>query len=128
MICSNSEYAAPRNTAAVVIFFFFQAEDGIRDHCVTGVQTCALPISRAAWRTCSHAARAPPRSGRRCGCRRGRARPSRSEERRVGKEGRTRWSEDQYIKKTNNNSTRYTHIWKNRESQKKTMDIKSMQQ
>src|SRR5438034_3596213 len=27
--------------------FFFQAEDGIRDHCVTGVQTCALPI-------CSH--------------------------------------------------------------------------
>src|SRR5437588_7388763 len=29
-----------------VSFFFFQAEDGIRDHCVTGVQTCALPISR----------------------------------------------------------------------------------
>src|SRR5438034_6841366 len=27
-------------------FFFFQAEDGIRDHCVTGVQTCALPISQ----------------------------------------------------------------------------------
>ena len=27
-----------------VCFFFFQAEDGIRDHCVTGVQTCALPI------------------------------------------------------------------------------------
>src|SRR5476649_1663740 len=26
-------------------FCFFQAEDGIRDHCVTGVQTCALPIS-----------------------------------------------------------------------------------
>src|SRR5437588_10404634 len=26
-------------------FFFFQAEDGIRCHCVTGVQTCALPIS-----------------------------------------------------------------------------------
>src|SRR5260221_117878 len=26
------------------IVFFFQAEDGIRDHCVTGVQTCALPI------------------------------------------------------------------------------------
>src|SRR5215211_8074821 len=24
--------------------FFFRAEDGIRDHCVTGVQTCALPI------------------------------------------------------------------------------------
>src|SRR5438034_3038414 len=30
----------------VSVFFFFQAEDGIRDHCVTGVQTCALPISR----------------------------------------------------------------------------------
>src|ERR671927_912620 len=28
----------------MVNFFFFQAEDGIRDHCVTGVQTCALPI------------------------------------------------------------------------------------
>src|SRR5438034_5550364 len=28
--------------------FFFQAEDGIRDHCVTGVQTCALPIFRFA--------------------------------------------------------------------------------
>src|SRR2546425_3591569 len=28
-------------------FFFFQAEDGIRDKLVTGVQTCALPISRA---------------------------------------------------------------------------------
>src|SRR5437762_5730831 len=28
------------------IFFFFQAEDGIRDTSVTGVQTCALPISR----------------------------------------------------------------------------------
>src|SRR5215211_8374318 len=26
------------------VVFFFQAEDGIRDHCVTGVQTCALPI------------------------------------------------------------------------------------
>ena len=27
-----------------VFFFFFQAEDGIRDYKVTGVQTCALPI------------------------------------------------------------------------------------
>src|SRR2546429_2407586 len=31
--------------ACVVFFFFFQAEDGIRDVAVTGVQTCALPIS-----------------------------------------------------------------------------------
>src|SRR2546426_9735989 len=30
-----------------VVFFFFQAEDGIRDYKVTGVQTCALPISGA---------------------------------------------------------------------------------
>src|SRR5690606_40797265 len=29
----------------LVLFFFFQAEDGIRDFHVTGVQTCALPIS-----------------------------------------------------------------------------------
>src|SRR5438552_6865768 len=29
----------------VYCFFFFQAEDGIRDDLVTGVQTCALPIS-----------------------------------------------------------------------------------
>src|SRR3989441_1984373 len=28
------------------VFFFFQAEDGIRDKLVTGVQTCALPILR----------------------------------------------------------------------------------
>src|SRR5207237_2030868 len=31
---------------ATVCCFFFQAEDGIRDSSVTGVQTCALPISR----------------------------------------------------------------------------------
>src|SRR5439155_5140296 len=31
----------------VLLFFFFQAEDGIRDGHVTGVQTCALPISMA---------------------------------------------------------------------------------
>src|SRR5205807_6773377 len=30
--------------AFVLFFFFFQAEDGIRDYKVTGVQTCALPI------------------------------------------------------------------------------------
>src|SRR2546430_12289424 len=32
----------------VVDYFFFQAEDGIRDLTVTGVQTCALPISMPA--------------------------------------------------------------------------------
>src|SRR3989449_5495640 len=32
-------------TSELELFFFFQAEDGIRDVAVTGVQTCALPIS-----------------------------------------------------------------------------------
>src|SRR5256885_5393148 len=31
----------------LIDFFFFQAEDGIRDYKVTGVQTCALPISES---------------------------------------------------------------------------------
>src|SRR2546430_7448158 len=34
-----------RTVARCLCFFFFQAEDGIRDLTVTGVQTCALPIS-----------------------------------------------------------------------------------
>src|SRR3989454_12201185 len=42
-------------------FFFFQAEDGIRDYKVTGVQTCALPISAA---SASRAARAATRLSR----------------------------------------------------------------
>src|SRR5688500_19372562 len=33
----------------LVDFFFFQAEDGIRDYKVTGVQTCALPICNYIW-------------------------------------------------------------------------------
>src|SRR5256885_7200759 len=37
--------AVTRGEALRVFFFFFQAEDGIRDYKVTGVQTCALPIS-----------------------------------------------------------------------------------
>src|SRR2546430_8356017 len=37
-----------RNVAVIrMLFFFFQAEDGIRDLTVTGVQTCALPILHA---------------------------------------------------------------------------------
>src|SRR5699024_12020367 len=35
----------PIDVEGVYVFFFFQAEDGIRDRNVTGVQTCALPIS-----------------------------------------------------------------------------------
>src|SRR5256886_13365613 len=49
-------------------FFFFQAEDGIRDLTVTGVQTCALPISHrtlAARRGRAAIPRVPPRGARR---------------------------------------------------------------
>src|SRR5215475_15799063 len=66
-------------------FFFFQAEDGIRDFHVTGVQTCALPISRTSpddWRT--NKARPPVGAAS--------VVSARSEERRVGKECRSRWS------------------------------------
>src|SRR5207249_7112472 len=45
------------------VFFFFQAEDGIRDRNVTGVQTCALPICAA--RHEPHRHRRIRRSGRR---------------------------------------------------------------
>src|SRR5256885_14169463 len=41
------------------IFFFFQAEDGIRDYKVTGVQTCALPISTNGLRRSSRRRRWP---------------------------------------------------------------------
>src|SRR5579875_1566018 len=40
-LLENTGHGACRGS---VTFFFFQAEDGIRGHCVTGVQTCALPI------------------------------------------------------------------------------------
>ena len=39
------------------LVFFFQAEDGIRDTSVTGVQTCALPICRTDGSVDSHNAR-----------------------------------------------------------------------
>src|SRR5215211_8509210 len=47
-----------------MFFFFFQAEDGIRDHCVTGVQTCALPISSRACATAKARCGSPGRSTR----------------------------------------------------------------
>src|SRR2546425_144264 len=71
--------------------FFFQAEDGIRDKLVTGVQTCALPISvlfPVHPRTRDRIAEL----GRRRGAGRGLELLERSEERRVGKECRSRWS------------------------------------
>src|SRR5437764_13644251 len=63
--------------------FFFQAEDGIRDTSVTGVQTCALPICVRAAESAAYA----PEHQRRV---RRRRRARRSEERRVGKECRKR--------------------------------------
>src|SRR5690348_17865730 len=88
-----------------IFFFFFQAEDGIRDGRVTGVQTCALPIwyrrkhrrppvltsipIASPTRSCSPGSSPPTTSS---SARRLPAR--RSEERRVGKECRSRWSAD----------------------------------
>src|SRR2546427_10071111 len=103
------------------IFFFFQAEDGIRDLTVTGVQTCALPIS------VNHRPRHRGMSKYgvfdRLGAgiidlfwgmwlQRRAPRPHpfhegiRSGERRVGKEGRSRWSPDHLKKK---NKATWTH-------------------
>src|SRR5947208_9392896 len=81
-----------------LMFFFFQAEDGIRDDLVTGVQTCALPISRSPPPAATGPAPAAhlPAGPARCRTRRDIRRwmeIERSEERRVGKECRSRWSQ-----------------------------------
>src|SRR2546426_8938025 len=89
------------------IVFFFQAEDGIRDYKVTGVQTCALPIylrkllgqdrsRRGRRRRPTLPRRVGPAAATQDAARRVVA-PRlrlrlRSEERRVGKECRSRWS------------------------------------
>src|SRR5258708_9262485 len=95
-------------TAMIRTFvFFFQAEDGIRDDLVTGVQTCALPIyanpspkrffgmmkllpialSMTIWTGCAHyKVIDADKTVRRLKAH------QRSEERRVGKECRSRWS------------------------------------
>src|SRR5439155_8005579 len=96
------------------LLFFFQAEDGIRDGHVTGVQTCALPISHrhapvTGWAHCNsradvdHDAQWPMDTGHvgevflkaldRL------EQMLRSEERRVGKECRSRWGRDDEKKK-----------------------------
>src|SRR6266496_4638825 len=87
----------------LVFFFFFQAEDGIRDLYVTGVQTCALPISvrRAAERAVVGA------STRRL---ERQALVPRSEERRVGKECRSRWSPDHQKKKLEKSSMEVKNV------------------
>src|SRR5206468_7334668 len=97
-------------TVRIVLFFFFQAEDGIRDLIVTGVQTCALPILFGRKQEASDEGTEPLKH----------VRPPlppvdgmfhqvtdvawdsagnayiRSEERRVGKECRSRWWADHY--------------------------------
>src|SRR5690606_40526234 len=77
--------------------FFFQAEDGIRDFHVTGVQTCALPISPARSSQSTSSGRCCVRTGSRgagagVDAQKGCSSPTasgrkRSEERRVGKSG-----------------------------------------
>src|SRR3989454_515664 len=47
LLCRNRVYYCV-GVIDLLFFFFFQAEDGIRDYKVTGVQTCALPIYRQA--------------------------------------------------------------------------------
>src|SRR5256886_4204590 len=50
MVCFDVRRLTVLPYGYLFFFFFFQAEDGIRDLTVTGVQTCALPISRPARR------------------------------------------------------------------------------
>src|SRR5256884_6040767 len=71
--------------------FFFQAEDGIRDVAVTGVQTCALPISGLTTEEIARAFLVPAETMKRR-LTRAKSKIKRSEERRVGKECRSRWS------------------------------------
>src|SRR3712207_8036674 len=95
------------------MLFFFQAEDGIRDIGVTGVQTCALPIFASSARPRKYPASAPSKipnikdivtatmptlrltlvpTINRLNISRPNLSEPRSEERRVGKECRSRWS------------------------------------
>src|SRR5687768_18028478 len=84
------------------LIFFFQAEDGIRDVAVTGVQTCALPISRLPAHcpaldpeVAQVGAIGPERDSAQAAeqlAAHGEIGGERSEERRVGKECRSRWA------------------------------------
>src|SRR2546426_3659532 len=99
-------------TSVALCFFFFQAEDGIRDYKVTGVQTCALPIyrrrqarsevervglegdvrGRGQHGDLAHLAQPSDLRDTRLHDVRAAGGDQRSEERRVGKECRSRWS------------------------------------
>src|SRR5207244_6168076 len=101
-VASRQHDLHPGVRATLAEHFFFQAEDGIRDDLVTGVQTCALPISNGTMTsttffTCYS-----------------QEKPTaitpitpiiRSEERRVGKECRSRWSRH-HLKKRSSKRTR----------------------
>src|SRR5258708_27209974 len=110
-LVSEACVASTAVSTSVFLFFFFQAEDGIRDDLVTGVQTCALPISAGACRVAHKWRSGGAQVARRWrtdragwlelrGCcallrplfHHGTSFHDRSEERRVGKECRSRWS------------------------------------
>src|SRR5256885_11282173 len=85
-----------RTQVDLLFFFFFQAEDGIRDYKVTGVQTCALPISRhraqrGLVKNEIHSGASSLTDAEIADVTLDHAK-ARSEERRVGKECRSRWS------------------------------------
>src|SRR5690606_40201960 len=113
--------------ASLFFFFFFQAEDGIRVFHVTGVQTCALPISKLMLASASRSPIRPasqstvivgssPAKGLpgedtvtdRSAPATGSVRLPRSEERRVGKECRARGAADHYKKNTTHHTSRTT--------------------
>src|SRR5256885_12338006 len=126
------QYAKSRTGARLLdgqdLFFFFQAEDGIRDYKVTGVQTCALPICLEDRVQGELAGRVAPSddvaelvarertehlSGGNLGVVDQRAvlrvRLTRSGERRVGEECRSRWS-PYHLKKKKKNAYRWICI------------------
>src|SRR2546422_4618359 len=104
-------FCSTLSSLVAIVFFFFQAEDGIRDVAVTGVQTCALPILIGNVRIRGYIPRVGgieepgknrldqlPQVDQRHVAPERRAellvpvKDIRSEERRVGKECRSRWS------------------------------------
>src|SRR5690606_41043080 len=101
-------YDSSDSGACFVFSFFFQAEDGIRDFHVTGVQTCALPIygrrvydpgpaglsGRSNARDIVGNLSSKPHTYKRAGHRKMAGKSKRSEERRVGKECRSMWQAD----------------------------------
>src|SRR2546429_5779289 len=110
--CLSPKMRMRRPACSSFLVFFFQAEDGIRDVAVTGVQTCALPIYQASPRTPAATLDQARQIALDAGlhyvyegniysdgsntycpkCKALLVRRLRSEERRVGKECRSRWS------------------------------------